>query len=370
MSRRKTNAEFKREAYAVLGNKYVILDKYIDSKTKIRVKHLVCNTVHKMIPSNILRGATCKTCADKKRGKKYRKSNTQFKQEVYDLVGDEYTVLSNYVDASVKVRIKHNVCGYKWWVSPSSFLSGVRCPKCRGGVKKSAQQFEKELNQLVGDEYTLMSTYRSTSHKIKVRHNKCNYTYWVNPDAFLRGERCPKCFRYNRKTLNQFKQEVYNLVGDEYTVLSKEYKNNKTKIEFRHNKCNRKFKMTPVDFLYSGHSCIWCYQHGSSHGNDDIAKILDKYNVVYAREYKFDDCKDKRKLPFDFYLPDLNICIEYDGKQHTDKSAKYYSTITVKHDHIKDTFCNKNNIKLIRISYKVKGQEAIENYLKKQRVIN
>ena len=41
-------------------------------------------------------------------------------------------------------------------------------------------------------------------------------------------------------------------------------------------------------------------------------------NIKYKRQYKFDNCKNKYKLRFDFYLPDYNIAIEYDGKQHYD----------------------------------------------------
>lgn len=37
-----------------------------------------------------------------------------------------------------------------------------------------------------------------------------------------------------RKTTTEFKQEVYGLVGNEYTVLG-EYKNERTPIALRHN---------------------------------------------------------------------------------------------------------------------------------------
>lgn len=44
--------------------------------------------------------------------------------------------------------------------------------------------------------------------------------------------------------------------------------------------------------------------------------ILEKYDIKYLPEYKFKDCKDKRPLPFDFYLPEYNILIELDGEHH------------------------------------------------------
>ena len=39
-------------------------------------------------------------------------------------------------------------------------------------------------------------------------------------------------------------------------------------------------------------------------------------NINYIREKRFKDCKNIKPLPFDFYLPEKNICIEYDGEHH------------------------------------------------------
>lgn len=47
-----------------------------------------------------------------------------------------------------------------------------------------------------------------------------------------------------------------------------------------------------------------------------IRQLLRDYKVQYIPQYKFLDCKDQRPLPFDFYLPEYNTCIEYDGGQH------------------------------------------------------
>lgn len=76
--------------------------------------------------------------------------------------------------------------------------------------------------------------------------------------------------------------------------------------------------------------------------------------------------KDKKVLPFDFYLPTHNLCIEYDGLQHFEavefwggsENLKYIQ----KHDQIKNNFCKINNIKLIRIKYnrKFKSDDILE----------
>jgi len=77
--------------------------------------------------------------------------------------------------------------------------------------------------------------------------------------------------------------------------------------------------------------------------------------ISSLKEYKFDNCKNKNPLPFDFYLPEHNICIEFDGEQHF-KSISYFGgekgfKNTQKNDLIKTSYCKENNIKLIRINY-------------------
>lgn len=82
-----------------------------------------------------------------------------------------------------------------------------------------------------------------------------------------------------------------------------------------------------------------------------VRETLEKNGFVYIQEKKFDDCKDKRALPFDFYLPEFNSCIEFDGEQHY--LPKYgYETFELiqKHDKMKNDYCEANGIKLYRIS--------------------
>jgi len=77
---------------------------------------------------------------------------------------------------------------------------------------------------------------------------------------------------------------------------------------------------------------------------------------------KFESCvnKNNNKLPFDFYLNDYNICIEYDGQHHFQIVSKYGGEDFFKkvqdHDVIKTKWCLENNIKLIRMPYKKKNK--------------
>lgn len=106
--------------------------------------------------------------------------------------------------------------------------------------------------------------------------------------------------------------------------------------------------------------CGKCKSEYVSFGENRISNILKEYNINYDSQYKFDDCKCIRPLPFDFYLPDYNILIEYDGRQHykpsnfggIDNDRALDNFISTKiHDTVKTIYCKENNIKLIRIPY-------------------
>lgn len=103
------------------------------------------------------------------------------------------------------------------------------------------------------------------------------------------------------------------------------------------------------------HSCPNCKI--TSIGEEKIKEILTNLNIEFICQYTFKDCKDKKLLPFDFYLPKENILFEYDGLGHykaneyggwrTENSVK----TTQYHDKIKNDYCKNHNIKLIRIPY-------------------
>ena len=63
--------------------------------------------------------------------------------------------------------------------------------------------------------------------------------------------------------------------------------------------------------LKQGYSCPICDE---SKGEKFVRQYLESNNIEFIQEYKFNDCKHKRSLPFDFYIKEYNLCIEFDGE--------------------------------------------------------
>lgn len=108
---------------------------------------------------------------------------------------------------------------------------------------------------------------------------------------------------------------------------------------------------SPVNAL-AGKGCPQCQE---TVGERVVRQCLEKNNIRYEYQKTFKDCKNKKCLPFDFYLPEYNIIIEYNGIQHY-KAVKHFGgndkfKIQQLHDQIKEDFCEDNYIQLIYIPY-------------------
>lgn len=115
-------------------------------------------------------------------------------------------------------------------------------------------------------------------------------------------------------------------------------------------------------------------------GEHKINKILNENKIIFVSQKTFDNCRNPETnclLRFDFYLPDYNLCIEFDGEQHFEMPKKRTGWNTeenfkniVKRDKIKNTFCLKNNIRLVRIPYYIINQMTLEDLLGDKYVVS
>lgn len=415
MSKRITQDDWDNRVSSLVGDEYTFHDKYTKSNVKLSVTHNLCGHTYYVTPNKFTGGRRCPKCSGT-----LRKDDSYFKKEVLELVGDEYTFIGTYKGAHTKIKAKHNDCGYEWYVTPDSFLNAKsRCPKCSGNVPLTLEEFKNKIYKIVGDEYSVIGNYVKDETKVEMKHNKCGHVWKVKGSRFIRENvRCPKCNIANRTRTQEewdllvrdsvgneyvfkekyknsttsiavehelcgfeykttpaifikgggrcprccsktykddyiFKEEVYSLVGDEYTFTD-EYVDNKTKLTITHNKCNYSYSIEPGNFL-AGRRCPRC--NGSEY-EIEIADILDKYNVKYVREKTFDDLKIDKHLRCDFYLPKNNTIIEFDGKQHL------YDDTIIFRDTIKNKYAYDNGINMVRIPYSKK--EELESLLIKE----
>lgn len=180
-------------------------------------------------------------------------------------------------------------------------------------------------------------------------------------DTFLNSE-CKEC---QRLTYDEAKRRIES---QGYKLLSTEYKSYHDKLLVE---CpqGHTYEVQLANFDF-GKRCPHC--QNVYKGENRIAEVLTTLNIHYESQYIFKDCKYVQVMPFDFYIPSLNLCIEYDGEQHfkpicfggsyTEEELQERFKIRKLKDEIKNTYCKDNNIKLLRIPYT--EFENIETILK------
>lgn len=361
LTKKLTTEEYISRVYNIVGEEYSILGKYIDTKTKILTRHNYCGNKWKISPNKFLLGRRCPKCQIEKvaslRRSSYVKLNRQTSKTSngsVDLIGGEYVNQNSVMNFFCKS------CNQYFSMKMVNFLTSKGCPFCvkkeiSKRMRKTNDDFLEELFEKFGEEYVSLEKYVKSSVHILVRHTPCGESWKVTPNNLLRGFGCPKCglekrIKSQTKNENVFSKEVYEIGKGEYVLVGK-YVNNLTKVAIKHVTCGNVIYMTPGNFL-NGRRCFYC---SSSRGEFSIYSFLSDNHIPFVQEYSFSDCKYKSLLWFDFYLKEYNLCIEYQGAQHY-KPYKFFGgeesfKEQIIRDKIKEKYCRKNNINLLRIPY-------------------
>lgn len=237
------------------------------------------------------------------------------------------------------------------WGNMSTQLQ-LDCPDCALSKRISMRRnefdnvvriFSEHGLKLLSDKYennmTVMDCEVSDGYRVCISLN--NLMRGKSPTIFS-AELNPKYFEYNIQ-----KYIAENDIPCEYVGLIDIHG---SKIKCRCN-CGEVFNTTSLLVRNNQQvRCQKCSKKQSSY-EQKTEEWLVANGAVFYKQYRFDDCKDRRALPFDFYLPSQNICIEVDGEQHCSEHSMYYSDTTIRHDGIKDEYCKKNGIRLIRIPF-------------------
>lgn len=283
-------------------------------------------------------------------------------QEFIDKVrkerGTEYKVIGDYTGRGNPVEFKHTNCGNLWKVRPSDFFSGQNCPICSANKRRiSNEDFTKIVDSLSSGNIISLEKYKGCNTRIKFKCLKHSTIFSMTPTSFRRSNyRCPTC-KYEHSSITQFTSvsEVKKKLAKKHPniILLGEYKGTHVKAKFMCTLCNQCFYSEPNSVLrISG--CPYCRK---SKGELFIESFLKHKKICFVKQKTFEDCRNTRPLPFDFYLPDKNILIEYDGIQHYKPIEFFGGEASFKKrkylDNIKNEFSISSNIPLIRIPYKV-----------------
>jgi len=304
-------------------------------------------------PNGHLSGDKCPRCSTSN----CRSSSLDFikKAELKHNSKYDYSVV-NYINNKTKVDIICREHGL-FTQTPNNHLRGQNCPKCNYRNVFNTEDFIKMSNIIFNNKYNYSKVnYTKNNIKVEIICDK-HKSFLITPASHLRGRGCNKCGKekmsvLNTKSLEFILSSFTDTHGYLYDYSNIKYSGTKSKVDIVC-KIHGTFSQTPEKHI-SGNGCPKC---NLSKGELKVAKYLESNLIEYEIQKKFNNCfsNKKKKLPFDFYLPEKNICIEYDGEQHFRPIDYFGGNETFEkqkeRDIIKNNYCLENNIKLIRIPF-------------------
>jgi len=240
-------------------------------------------------------------------------------------------------------------------------MMGSECFKC--GVELASNKRTLDLSYYIDKsnevhnfkyDYSSITNYMNSMTKVIITCPN-GHKFDQSLKDHISGNGCMFCSMKCTNTENfiELSNEVH---GNKYDYSKSEYISQKTKAIII---CpiHGEFKQNPSNHYHNRRGCPGCSE---SKGEREIRIFLDNNDIEYIEEFTIKGCKDVNKLRFDFYLPEYNTCIEFDGLQHFKPierfgGVEYFEDIKKK-DKIKNEFCFDNKIELIRISYKNLGK--------------
>lgn len=175
-------------------------------------------------------------------------------------------------------------------------------------------------------------------------------------DNLIRGYGCRRCANeYTGSVLKhdiQYVKEYIESINGNKLLNPEDYKGTFERNLNIQCSCGNIFTTSFSNYgRYGVNTCFSCSCKESS-GEERIRKFLEFNKIEFIQEKRFIDCRNIKPLPFDFYLPNYNLVIEFDGQQHYEPKFGEESFIRLQqHDKIKNQYCKDNNIELLRIPY-------------------
>lgn len=377
LARQRREIRFKAKINELFNGEYGLDKVYYTDRT---CKVIITCPKHgdiEVAADNLLRGVKCPLCKKEEMHEFRQRGNKKRTQEEWvQLCAERHKGKYDYGEADFKhltedgkVKIicheldeNGNEHG-EFWQRPSQHLRGKGCPKC-GNKQKTTATFCKEFKEKYGDKYDLsLVEYKGIFEHVTVICPICKHIFQITPHNMLHGRNCPNCailrakerYKLPTKIVQERINQVFN---GKYDLSLMNYENIDTPVKVICHEVDENgnehgvFEQIPY-MLFKGHGCPKC---GQSKLENTIQVFLDRNNIQSIYEYS---PKWLNRQSLDFYLPEYNVAIECQGKQHFEKvnfgmtseeEIEERFQYTIFNDKKKAKLCEENGVKLLYYS--------------------
>ena len=348
MGKKLTSEDFVKKANKVHDGKYDYSNVvYVNNKTKVCI---ICPEHGEFWqrPNEHINGHGCSKCCGA-----HIPTKEEWITSARKVHGDKYDYSKVvYKNARTNVCIICHEHG-EFWQKPYNHKRGQGCPKCSGCYKPTKEEWIVSVNGVHNGKYDYNNVeYVNKETKVCIicpEHGE----FWQTPGHHIQGQGCPKCKgdkACERLTLSkeEFIQKANEVHGDKYDYSEVNYVTCDTKVCIICPK-HGEFWQTPVSHT-QGNGCPKC---NSSHLERSVMNYLDEHGITYDYQKRF---VWLGRQSLDFYLPDYNVGIECQGRQHffpvdfagrgVEWACKKFDK-QIKRDKRKKALCEKHGVKLL-----------------------
>lgn len=311
-------------------------------------------------------------------------TQNEFIEKCKNKYGDSFDLSKvEYVNSTTKVKILcHKIDKYgnehgEFLVRPADFLMGHSCAKCKGNYQyKNIEEFVNSYyntfpNKKEQIEIPINQVYKNNKTKIKVichmtdKYGNEHGEFLIRPNDLISDYCCPKCGNNTTKTTIEFIKDAIQVHGNKYNYSKVNYINAYSKVTII---CpiHGEYEQIPSNHL-NGSNCPYCNANIKSRMEEKITQLLINENYNFERQKTFKWLKYKKNLYLDFFLPDYNIAIEYQGNQHFKPISLWGGEqelyLRKERDKVKRKLCEKHNIKIFYLKGKISNINKIKMFI-------
>jgi len=349
---KKTHEKYESEL-SIKNPNLKLLNKYSGGHKKVKYICLKCGNENEADASGLLAGHGCPTCGIEKMKLSQRRTNSEFINEMKK-TQPTLEILSEYVNSNTRIKVRCIICGNEYTTIASNLLSGYSCRSC---YDKNRTRSHEEYVDIMKDKkpnILVLGKYVTNDTRIKVKCKVCGHVWNPLAGAVLNQHGCPICAGVKIMPTSMFKNKMKNINNN--IELFGDYLGCKEPMLCKCKKCGNEWYDTPDKMLNFAFKCPIC-ERIKSNMEAYIEDFLISNNIKYETQKKYLGLigVGGRQLSYDFYLPDFNILIEAQGKQH-EKPIKFFGgvkghKIQKEHDKRKMDYARNHNIRLIEIWY-------------------
>jgi hypothetical protein len=338
-------------------------------------------------PQYHLQGRGCKKCFEIDNSLNKIKSTGEFIKEATIIHNNKYNyskvkyngVINDVIIICPELDEFGNIHG-EFSQTPSNHLKGEGCPPCgyskmANSHRSNTEEFIEQAQLIHKNKYFYLKTKygKNNSEHVIITCLKEDDEYGIHgdflqtPAQHLQGHGCDKCAKTHPITLDIFIRRCNLIHNFKYNYSQVDFLdiNKKEKII-----CPKhgEFFQTLRTHMY-GYGCKYC----KNKNQGIVYDFLKNNNINFISEFEITLPINKKGYTskIDFYIPMLNLCIEYNGRQHYEcvnySNDKNKNKKNFKRQRLRDKqlrkYCEQNNINLLEIDGRIYQNKKLKKYL-------